>query len=168
MPFPDLDLAGLVDGLADQVQLAKSGDLSRGEAMLVTQAHTLDAIFHTCARRASANMNEYLPAAETYLRLALKAQSQSRATWETLAEIKNPRSVAFVQQANVTTGPQQINNGTMPQQGSRARETVNEPSKLLEATDGERLVPGTAGAAGAADTHLEAVGAIHRPEDAGG
>jgi hypothetical protein len=36
----------------------------------------------------------------TYLRLGLKAQSQCRATLETLAAIKNPRPVAFVQQAN--------------------------------------------------------------------
>jgi hypothetical protein len=165
--IPDLDFGSLVDVLGEQVQLAKTGNLSRGEAMLVTQAHTLDAIFHTCARRAALNMGEHLPAAETYLRLALKAQSQSRATWETLAEIKNPRSVAFVHQANLTTGPQQINNGTMPAEESRARETVNEPSKLLEATDGERLDTGATGAAGRTDTHLEAVGAIHRPKDKG-
>jgi hypothetical protein len=165
--LPDLDFGSLVDALGEQVQLARSGDLSRGEAMLVTQAHTLDAVFHTCARRAALNMGEHLPSAETYLRLALKAQSQSRATWETLAEIKNPRSIAFVQQANVTTGPQQINNGTVPEQGSRARETVNEPSKLLEVTNGQRLDTGTTGATSRTDPHLEAVGAINRAEDEG-
>ena len=53
---------------------------------------------------------EYLPAAETYLRLALKAQAQCRATVEALAEIKNPRPVAFVKQANIAQGPQQVNN----------------------------------------------------------
>ena len=50
-------------------------------------------------------MGEYLLATETYLRLALKAQSQCRATLETLAAIKNP-PVIFAKQANVTTGPQ--------------------------------------------------------------
>ena len=44
-------------------------------------------------------MNEHLPAAETYMRLALKAQSQCRATLETLANIKNPPTV-FARQAN--------------------------------------------------------------------
>jgi len=162
----DLELGGLIAGLAEQVNLASTGDLSRGEAMLVTQAHTLDAIFHTCARRAAANMGEYMSASETYLRLALKAQSQCRTTWETLAEIKNPRSVAFVRQANVTTGPQQVNNGPLPEQGSRARESANVPSKLLEATDDERLDAGAAGTAGGIDTELEAVGAFNRAEDA--
>jgi hypothetical protein len=48
-------------------------------------------------------------ACETYLRLALKAQSQCRATLETLAAIRNPQPVAFVRQANIAHGPQQLN-----------------------------------------------------------
>jgi hypothetical protein len=43
---------------------------------------------------------------EAYLRLGLKAQSQSRATLETLSRIKNPQPVAFVRQANIAHGPQ--------------------------------------------------------------
>jgi hypothetical protein len=160
----DLDLKGLMDALGEQVRLAKGGDLSRGEAMLVAQAHSLDAIFHACAHRAALNMGEYIGAAETYLRLALKAQSQSRATWQALAEIRNPRTVAFVQQANLTTGPQQVNNGVPGQPG----EIGKRPNELLEATHGERLDPGAAGAAGRPDPHLEAVGAVHRPEDTRG
>lgn len=50
-------------------------------------------------------MGEYLNATDTYLRLALKAQAQCRATLQTLAEIKNPRPVAFVKQANIAHGP---------------------------------------------------------------
>jgi len=56
----------------------------------MAQAHTLDAIFGSCARRAALNMGTYLNTAETYLRLGLKAQSQCRTTLETLANIKNP------------------------------------------------------------------------------
>ncbi len=51
--------------------------------------------------------------AETLLRLALKAQSQCRTTLLTLAEIKNPRPIAFVNQANFAHGPQQVNNRTL-------------------------------------------------------
>ena len=54
----------------------------------------------------------YPDATETHLKLAFKAQSQCRTTLETLAEIKSPRSVAFVRQANTSAGPQQLNNGT--------------------------------------------------------
>jgi hypothetical protein len=43
------------------------------------------------------------------MRLALKVQNQSRSTVETLAGLKSPPPL-FARQANVTTGPQQINN----------------------------------------------------------
>ena len=85
-----------------------------------------DAIFNELARRAALNMAEYPNATEIYLRLALKAQSQCRATLETLAAIKNP-PIVYARQANVTTGPQQVNNG-MPVP-SRAREIEIEQSK---------------------------------------
>jgi hypothetical protein len=111
------------------------------------------------------NMGEYLNTAETYMRLALKAQSQCRATIETLALIKNPAPVAFVRQANIAAGPQQVNNAPQPREGSRARETENPQTKLLEAHDGQRLDTGATGTAGAANTPLETVGAIHGPQD---
>jgi hypothetical protein len=131
--------------------------------MLVAQAHTLDALFHSFTYRSMRNSAEgYLPAAETYMRLALKAQSQCRATVETLAEIKNPSPVAFVRQANIAHGPQQVNNG------SRAEETENQQNKLLEAVDGERLDTRTTSKAGGANPQLETVGAVNRAKDGRG
>lgn len=108
--FGEMSLNALVGDLGKQCELANKGDLSRAEALLTAQAHTLDAIFNNLSRRAALNMGEYISAAETYLRLALKAQSQCRATLETLAAIKNPQPVAFVRQANISHGPQQVNN----------------------------------------------------------
>jgi hypothetical protein len=69
---------------------------------------------------------DYMPNFEIFMRVALKAQSQCRATLETLAAIKNPPLV-YAKQANVTTGPQQINNGTM-----RTGEKQIQPNKLLK------------------------------------
>ena len=135
--------------------------MASAEATLVAQADTLDAIFNELARRAALNMGEYLGATETYLRLALKAQSQCRATLETLAAIRNP-PVIYARQANVTTGPQQINNGVAAP--TRGRESETAQTQLLEATDGKRLDTGTASAAGGCNSSLEAVGAIDRPE----
>jgi hypothetical protein len=160
----DIPLNALVAELSDQCSKASSGDLSRAEAMLTAQAHTLDAIFGACARRAAANMGEYTQTAELYLRLGLKAQGQCRATLETLATIKNP-PVVIARQANVTTGPQQVNNGfPLP---SRAGESANAPSKLLEADDGKRLDNGATGTASSDDQTLETVGAVDRTEDNG-
>ena len=158
--YGDLDLAGLTHALSEQTKAATDGNLGRAEAMLIAQAHTLDAVFNTLARRAALNIGEYLGACETYLKLALRAQSQCRATLEALAEMKHPRSVAFVGQANIAHGHQQVNNAS-----SRADEVENEQSKVLEQTDGERLDTGATDAAGGADTPLETVGAGDRAEN---
>jgi hypothetical protein len=55
-------------------------------------------------------------AAESYFKMALKAQNQCRMTLETLSNIKNP-PVVYAKQANIANGPQQVNNGP-----TRARE----------------------------------------------
>jgi hypothetical protein len=129
--FGELAINSLITDLRQQCELASKGDLKRSEALLVAQAHTLDAIFNYLARKAihAGYLNQY----ETYLRLGLKAQSQCRATLETLGAIKNPKPVAFVRQANIAHGPQQVNNEAAHQtQASRARETKKQPNKLLE------------------------------------
>jgi len=107
-------------------------------------------------------------AAEIYMRLALKAQSQCRATLETLAAIKNPTPVTFVKQANVAHGPQQVNNGPPSEPPSRARESENPPNELLEHTHGERLDFGTPKAAVGADSALATVGEVHRAANTNG
>lgn len=160
----ELDLTTLADELSAQIGTVTRGDLQRAEAMLIAQAHTLEALFHELARRAGLNMGQYLQSAETYMRLALKAQSQCRATLETLAAIKNPASVAFVRQANIAHGPQQVNNVPSPA-ASRARESEIAPNELLEGTDGKRLDLGAPSAAGSADSPLETMGAIDGPKE---
>lgn len=160
--FGETDLQSLVTELGNQVEKVQSNDLSRAESLLTAQAHTLDAIFNELARRAALNMGEYIKATDTYLRLALKAQSQCRATLETLATIKNP-PVIFAKQANISNGPQQVNNGTQPAP-AREEKTI-EQNELLEAQHGQRLDTGTTGAAIGADKELETVGAIDRADD---
>lgn len=160
--FGELSINTLMDDLGKQCELANGGDLRRAEAILTAQAHTLDALFHTLARRAALNMGEYMNAAETYLRIALKAQTQCRATLETLAAIKNPQPIAFVRQANIAHGPQQVNNGAVS--ASRAEESGYQPNKVLEQQHGERLDSGAPGASGGEDSRLETVEAVDRAE----
>lgn len=160
--YGDLDLMGLVGELSDQAKATNDGNLKRAEGMLMVQAHTLDAIFNNLAQRA---INaEYMDNLDRYLRLALKAQSQCRATLETLAALKNPASVAFVRQANIANGPQQVNNGVAAN-ASRAGISENQPNKVLEHQHGERLDFGTTGATGGADSPMETVGELNRPQD---
>lgn len=92
---------------------------------------------------------------DRYLRLVLRAQSQCRATLETLTAIKNPQSLTFVRQANIGYN-QQVNNGAALGDGAtRAREIESSQNKLLDIKHGERLDTGTTGVAIAANPHLE-------------
>lgn len=149
--------------LRDRADAMSRGDLSGAEAMLTAQASSLNAIFAEMARRAAANMGEYLGATETYLRLALKAQAQCRATLETLATIK-AGPVVIARQANIAHGPQQVNNGgATGRADARAGDSERAKKELLGVSDGERLDAGTAGTAGGSNPALEAVGTVHRP-----
>ncbi len=106
-----LSLTDLVAALNDSGKAVNANDLAHAEQVLNAQAITLNLMFAELARRAALNMGEHLDATEVYMRLALRAQSQSRATFETLAAIKNPPMV-FAKQMNVANGPQQVNNQT--------------------------------------------------------
>jgi hypothetical protein len=161
-----LDVNYLIDELKDQINDVRKGDLSRPEAMLVAQAHTLDALFGNLIRRSQNNSSAgYLDAAETYMRLALKAQGQAVRTIEALAELKSPRAVAFVQQANITTGPQQINNGTVAP--TRAGENENEQNK--QAKHAREILPNGRPPAfdGRVDSKMEAMAEVYRAADDG-
>jgi hypothetical protein len=105
----DIGLQDMVLELDRQVRAAQIGDREQAIAMLHCQASTLNAIFVEMARRAALNMNSNIPATEAYMRMALRAQNQSRATLETLSDVKN-HGVVVAKQANITTGPQQVNN----------------------------------------------------------
>jgi len=117
-------------------------------------------MFNELARRAALNMGEHLNATEIYLRHAFKAQAQCRSTLEALAEIKNPRPVAFVKQANIANGPQQINNGE-----PRAREKTIQSNEL--SGDSYELLPDTRAsqAASRINPEVETVGEIHGAKD---
>lgn len=159
-----LDLMALADVLADEGKKAQGGDLNKAEGMLMIQAHTLDAMFRSLAVRGAANMGEFPDAAETYIRLAMKAQSQCRATLETLAEIKNPLAGAYVRQANVAGGHQQVNNAPPLVDPSQARGNESTQNKLLEANHGERMDTGAAQAAGGANQAMATLEPVNRPK----
>ena len=108
------------------------------------------------ARRSGLNMGEYIEASERYMRLALKAQAQCRATIEALAAMKNP-PVIIARQANISNGPQQVNNGQ-----PRAEKNTIAPNELLETEHGKRLDGGAAFAAVPSNPELVAVEAGFR------
>jgi hypothetical protein len=163
--FGELDLTESVGVMREKVNAVHLGNLAGLEETLTAQAVALDAIFNEMARRAALNMGEYINAAETYLRLGLKAQAQCRATLQTLFEMKNPQPVAFVKQANIANGPQQVNNGVATEPLPHAGISANQSNELLELSHEQRLDIRTAGSAGGAHSRLETVGAVLRTED---
>jgi len=158
--FGNQDVSALMDELRPRMKDVNEGDLKHCEAMLVGQAHALQSIFMNLARRAI--NQDYLKQYETYLRLALKAQNQSRMTLETLAAIKNP-PVVFARQANINqgSGNQQVNNGTPPAtpNTTHAGKNINQPNELLEVQHGgETLDSSTTSAAIKKSPAMAAVG----------
>ena len=137
----ELDLIGSVQGLRASVAGVQSGDMRQADAMLVAQANTLDSVFDECLRMWLANQFTNHGPFQDYLRMAMKAQSQAGATWESLSKIKNPMGATFVRQANIADGPQQLDNGGEP---SRTANIENQPNELLESGHGERLDTGAA------------------------
>jgi hypothetical protein len=128
----DTDVQALVDELTVQARTVIDGDLGRLEGMLATQATTLDALFGILTRRALMNMGDHLDATEAYMRLAFRAQAQARATVAALGELKNPKPLAFVQQANIANGPQQVNNGAAETVVLDLAQRLEDPKITLE------------------------------------
>ena len=163
--FGEIDFTEYVAAMKENVGKVQSGDLSSIEATLTVQAITLDKIFNELARRAALNMGEHLAATEIYLRHAFKAQAQCRSTIEALAEIKNPRPVAFVKQANIAHGPQQINNGVQAGESHahgnnsiQSNELSGGNNELLQDTRTQAVTCGV-------NQEMETMGAIYRSKD---
>lgn len=159
-----LDVPGLIGFLREQATCVQAGNLSEAEAMLMNQATALQSLF---ARLTERGMScEHVAGFEVNMRMALKAQAQCRSTLEALAEIKNPRPVAFVKQANIAHGPQQINNGTqatgaIPAHGEKtiqSNELSGAGHELLEDTRASQ-------AQSRVNQTVETVGAIDRAKD---
>ena len=124
--------------------------------MLVGQATALQTIFTSLARRAASQTQ--LRHYEAFMGLALKAQSQSRSTVTAIGDLKNPRQATFVGQANLTTGPQQINNVSLDKQS----ETQITPNQLSGKAHELHQNPGTQSLEGGIDKAMEAMGKINR------
>ena len=101
------DLETLICKLDKQVGKVVDGDTRRIETMLMTQAQTLDAIFHKLMK--SAFKSEYVSQLQVYADIALKAQNQSRKALMALTEIKHPHRTTFIKQQNNAVN-QQVNN----------------------------------------------------------
>ena len=109
-----------VDVMRTILQKAQEGDKDLASRMLTAQAVTLDAIFTELGRRSATNMGEYLDATERYMKLALKAQANCRATLEALTKLHQPREQT-VKHVHVNEGGQAIVANQIHQHGGRGK-----------------------------------------------
>jgi hypothetical protein len=156
------------EAVLDQVQAVRDGALSGPEAMLVGQAIALNAIFAEMARRGQAALGRPGIAAERYLRLAMRAQAQSRATLRALSEMANrptkevetPRPITRIER--IIVRPREPGEARGARMGEAApADDWAARNRELEAY-GEGLDGGTARGLCADDEGAPGVGAFHR------
>ena len=140
-------------------------DFSDLERMLLSQATALQAMFTDLALRSRRmDMAQHM---QMTTALALKCATGSRQAITALAELRMPKTVMFAKQANVTSGPQQVNNGVMTAPPASRTATIQDgPNELLEATHGNCLDTRAPSTASRADSVMATVGAIHGAGDA--
>ena len=149
----DFDFQSNMRVLGKTIREIQSGDLSKIEEMYISQAVALEAMFASLARRAK--VQDKLLQYDTHMRLALKAQNQSRATLQALVQLKQPSNTQFIKQANIAQGHQQVNN--------LAEKNITPQNELLEDIHGNsHLDTGTTTAPKGIDTALEALDKVHR------
>lgn len=163
----EIDVPTLIEALRDQGKAVNRGDLAQAEAMLMNQATALQSLFARLTEKAFSVT--HLPHFDSFMRMALRAQNQCRATLETLSAIKNP-PVVIAKQANIAQGPQQINNGTTNTPApARAEENKIQQNKLLpEVKHGATMDIRATSTAITNDPAMETVGKINRTEYTGG
>lgn len=154
-----MDPTAMLSALQDQAQALHRGDMTQVESMLIGQAVALQSMFLDFAIRAKKAQS--LETIQCLTQLALRSQAGSRSTLQTLAEVKNPRQVAFVKQTNVAK-TQQVNNGVIP---SCVKKINDKPNELLveDAHGSTRMDARAKKAASGAYTDLVSVEQVHRP-----
>jgi hypothetical protein len=157
-PQQTMSLMQSVEVLVAKVQ---NGDMSVIEQMLLSQAIALQGVFTSLAFRAATQTNPRL--LQTQLGLALRAQSQARATLEALIQLKQPATPTYIAQANIAE-KQHVNNGLTIAGGAPDQPGFDQ-NGLLEAHDEQRLVLGTAAASGRNDPDLATLDAINGREN---
>lgn len=154
------DPIAMLTTLQERAQAINLGDLTQVESMLIGQAVALEAMFVDLALRAKKAQS--LQAVKCLTQLALRSQAGSRSTLQTLADVKNPRQVAFVKQTNVAQ-TQQVNNGV--ESPSRV-ETIKFPPNELYVKEHHgrtKMDARTKATASRTDTPMVAVDRVDRP-----
>ncbi|KTD59289.1 hypothetical protein [Legionella shakespearei] len=153
------DAVEAFERLSRSVERIHNNDTNEIEAMLITQAKSLDYLFYNALSKLSSSNIEH---AEIFSGIALKAQSGCRKTLMALAELKHPRRTTIIKQQNNAI-TQQVNNGVKSQSGE-----IENNKKFANELNGEVLYEtknldvGATIATGTADKAAEALEVLNR------
>jgi hypothetical protein len=161
--FGPQEMVSLMEAVEALVEKVQNGDMSIVEQMLLSQSVALQGVFTSLTFRAATQTNPRL--LQTQLGLALRAQSQARATLEALIQLKQPATPTYIAQANIAAR-QQVNNGSIIAPGASDQVGFDQ-NELLEAHDEQRLVPGAAVASGRNDPLLAPLDPINGADNGG-
>ena len=92
------------------------------------------------------------------MNLCFKAQNQSRATIDSLIQLKQPSQTTFVKQANIANGHQQVNNQVLT-------EKIIDSQNKLKGADYAELDYGRATKTKRSNKKMEALAKVHRSKD---
>lgn len=144
------------DGVEETLSKVRSGNLEDLESILVNQVYVLNGLFNQLVIQGKASLSD--PAVmqslpnhpKTMLNVALKAQTQCRATVQTINDLKNPKKTTFIKN--------QLNNVKME---------LEERIEQLEDTEhgSKKLDRGTEGTAISINPEVEALEVINRGKD---
>jgi len=133
-----------------------NGNLREIEMMLITQAQTLDALFHRMTIQA---MNsDMINRLQAFSDIALRAQNQSRKTLVALADLKSPRRATFIKQQNNAVN-QQVNNNLKTE---NLKKTEKLATELLSEVTYEKMDAGRKSQAIRDNAQTAAVEILHR------
>jgi hypothetical protein len=161
--FGPQEMVSLMEAVEVLVAKVQNGDMSVVEQMLLSQSVALQGVFTSLTFRAATQTNPRLLQAQ--LGLALRAQSQARATLEALIQLKQPASPTYIAQANIAA-QQQVNNG-LTIAASAPDQPGFDQNELLEVHDEQWLVPGAAPASGRNDPVLAPMDPINGADNGG-
>jgi hypothetical protein len=151
---PGADLAEIRDFIKEVVGNVNDGNLIAPESLLMSQAYTLNRVFHS--QITAACKSDYIEQGQFHADMAFRAQAHCNRALKTLLEYKNPKRAMFIKQQNNL----QIN-----QASEENEKTMRSANKILEVDNESRLEPGTPEEAIGRDSSLETVEEDDRTKD---
>ncbi|EHL32311.1 hypothetical protein [Legionella drancourtii] len=155
------------DRLSRSVDRVLNNDTNEIEAMLMTQAKSLEYVFYDALSKLP---NSSIEHAEVFANIALRSQNGCRKTLMALAELKHPRrTTTFIKQQNNHAFNQQVNNG-VNSEGHSIENNNKAPNELNAKVsyEAKKMDIGTTFETGAANTPAEAMGVLDGAQDHGG